>query len=286
MQETGFTFERLDNKGVETLIDWAAAEGWNPGINDASLFYNTDKDGFYGYFKNGKLVGGGSIVNYNNEYGFMGFFIVRPEYRNMGIGAKLWRIRRDTLRQRLLPGAAIGMDGVSAMLPFYARGGFVKDFTDERYMFLGSEVAYSSRVSAILSGDMEMIHGYDTACFGFDRRKFIADWVFQSQAGAFKYIDNLKLKGYAVIRKARIGYKIGPLFADNPDIAEELFRCCLKFTSGQNVFLDITLSNIHAVLLTRKYSGTFMFECGRMYNGKAPILPIHKIFGITSFELG
>lgn len=131
-----------------------------------------------------------------------------------------------------------------------------------------------------------MIHGYDTACFGFDRRKFIADWVFQSEAGAFKYIDNLKLKGYAVIRKARIGYKIGPLFADNPDIAEELFRCCLKFTSGQNVFLDITLSNIHAVLLTRKYSGTFMFECGRMYNGKAPILPIHKIFGITSFELG
>jgi hypothetical protein len=29
-----------------------------------------------------------------------------------------------------------------------------------------------------------------------------------------------------------------------------------------------------------------VFETGRMYNGGTPDLPIDKIFGITSFELG
>ncbi|AGA91039.1 hypothetical protein Thimo_2296 [Thioflavicoccus mobilis 8321] len=31
---------------LDTLVDWAAAEGWNPGLNDAQIFWDTDPDGF------------------------------------------------------------------------------------------------------------------------------------------------------------------------------------------------------------------------------------------------
>ena len=43
---------------VETLIDWARAEGWSPGPMDAACFLAADPDGFFGAFLEGELIGG------------------------------------------------------------------------------------------------------------------------------------------------------------------------------------------------------------------------------------
>ncbi|NIP17093.1 MAG: N-acetyltransferase, partial [Xanthomonadales bacterium] len=32
---------------LDTVLDWAAAEGWNPGLEDADAFYRADPDGFF-----------------------------------------------------------------------------------------------------------------------------------------------------------------------------------------------------------------------------------------------
>ena len=118
------TIANADLRGVRTMLEWATAEGWNPGLADAELFWETDPDGFVAVEEGGALVGGGSIVSYDGRFGFMGFFIVAPGHRGRGLGRRLWLHRRDALISRMRPGAAIGMDGVFAMQPFYARGGF------------------------------------------------------------------------------------------------------------------------------------------------------------------
>lgn len=88
-------FSKLDFEGLKTLVQWASEEGWNPGTQDAEVFWATDPEGFYGYFMDGNMIAGGSIVAYDNAFGFMGFFIVKKEYRSQGIGRKLWNQRRD-----------------------------------------------------------------------------------------------------------------------------------------------------------------------------------------------
>jgi len=279
-------FQLLDYKGLQTLVAWATEEGWNPGPHDALVYWATDPEGFYGYYHEGELIAGGSLVSYNGEFGFMGFFIVKPEYRSKGLGRQLWYQRRDQLLSRLQPGATIGMDGVLAMQSFYQQGGFEIAYRDERHEKIGATYAVHTSISAIDQQNLTDILAYDQQCFGFARPQFLKPWLQQPEGKGFQYMENNQLKGFAFIRKASNGRKIGPLFADKAVVAEELYKACLNAAVGESVYLDIPVVNPAAVALTQKYETTYVFECARMYQGKAPVTDIHKIFGITTFELG
>lgn len=280
------SFRLLDAEGVKTLIEWARAEGWNPGIHDADLFYQADPEGFYGYFDQQTMIAGGSLVSYDGNFGFMGLFIVSPEYRGKGIGRDLWFLRRDHLLQRLKPNASIGMDGVLAMQKFYAKGGFEIAFRDERYALQGTAGERAMNVYPMAEEDMPQVLDLDVQCFGFNRGHFMRQWIQQAQAITLVYRENQKVMGFAVMRKAQDGYKIGPLFADNEHIAQSLYSSCLHAAPGETVYLDIPVTNAAALQMVKHMGATYVFECARMYYGTAPELPIEKIFGITSFELG
>jgi hypothetical protein len=66
---------------IDQTLAWAAAEGWNPGLDDARIFWDTDPEGFIVAEQQGRVVGSGSIVSYEGAFGFMGLFIVTPEAR-------------------------------------------------------------------------------------------------------------------------------------------------------------------------------------------------------------
>ncbi|MCD6013782.1 MAG: N-acetyltransferase, family [Flavipsychrobacter sp.] len=279
-------FRKLARKELDILVSWAEQEGWNPGIHDADVFWATDPDGFVGCFNGDELVGGGSIVSYNGDFGFMGFFIVKPGYRASGIGRQLWYKRRDTLLARLKPGAAIGMDGVVAMQPFYSKGGFHIAFRDERHERVGAIFEVSNNISSIIAGDIETVVSYDAQCFGCSRPQFLKLWLVQEGTRTFKFTEQGEFKGFAVLRKAQKGYKIGPLFADSATVAEEIYKSCLSAVPGEPVFIDIPVANTGAVTLMQQYNTTYVFECARMYYGNPPAQTIDKVYGITSFELG
>ncbi|MBU1368571.1 MAG: GNAT family N-acetyltransferase [Bacteroidetes bacterium] len=278
--------KQLDRKGLDTLISWAAAEGWNPGPYDAEVFWQTDSEAYVGYYHNNILIAGGSIVSYDGHFGFMGFFIVQPEFRSQGIGQKLWTERRNLLLSRLKPGAAIGMDGVVAMQDFYRRGGFELAFRDERYERIGEQFEVDNQVSGITAADFPAVVAYDTACFGVPRPHFIKPWLLMPESYRFKFVHKGSVKGFAVLRKAGHGFKIGPLFASDALVAEALYRACLNAVPGEAVFLDIPVNNPGAVQLVKNYKANYVFECARMYYGKPPVLQTEKIYGITTFELG
>lgn len=283
---TELTFRPLRFEEFEVLVSWAALEGWNPGLTDTQLFWDTDPAGFYGYFENDTLIGGGSIVSYAGLFGFMGFFIVHPAHRAKGLGGQLWQLRRDTLLSRLQPGAAIGMDGVVAMQPFYQQGGFEIAFRDERYEKLGTSYPQNPAVSKLTPADYPAVFALDLACFGVPREDFMSRWLASPTAQTFKYSTSQGVAGFAVLRQCQKGFKIGPLFADNQYVAKALYECCLNAVVGEPVYLDIPVCNEAAVAMVRHYEAQYVFECARMYYGMPPITETSKIFGITTFELG
>jgi hypothetical protein len=276
---------------VDELVSWAAQEGWNPGLQDADLFWATDQDAFVAAELEEALIGGGAITSYDGEFGFMGFFIVRPEFRGRGLGNTLWHARRERLLARLRPGASIGLDGVSAMQEYYAKGGFAFSHRDIRFC---AEISDYPVIPAIGNEEIiplaevafDRIVQYDRTCFPAPRPNFLKGWTSQPDALALGYQRHGKLSGYGVVRRCREGCKIGPLFADDAQAAMSLYAHLAGFASGGPLFLDAPENNPAAIELARRHRMVEVFGCARMYLGPPPDLAHHRIFGVTTFELG
>jgi GNAT superfamily N-acetyltransferase len=276
---------------VDVLVDWAAREGWNPGLHDAGIFWATDPEAFVAAVLDGELIGGGAITSYGGQFGFMGFFIVRPEFRGRGLGNTLWHARRERLLARLRPGAGVGLDGVFTMQDYYGQGGFVFSHRNMRFR---AEVPADTKappedgkdIVPLADVPFEQILEYDRTCFPAPRRTFLERWIAQPQARALGCRKDGTLTGYGVVRRCREGCKVGPLFADDAPTAEALYARLASFAVGGPLFLDAPENNPSAMNLVRRHRLTEVFGCARMYLGPPPDIAHERIFGVTTFELG
>ncbi len=278
----GFVIRQMTLKDVELAVQWAAEEGWNPGLSDTACFYHADPDGFLIGELDGQPVGCISAVSYGEAFGFIGFYIVRKELRGKWYGVELGRQAMSRLGTR-----NVGIDGVVAKIKNYEKFGFTLAHRNIRYRGRVQRGAGSAGVVELAAIPFDAVVSYDSAIFPARRAAFLEKWVIRPDGAALGFTEGGELKGYGVIRPCRTGFKIGPLFADSPDIAESLFRALTgEVPERAPVFLDIPATNPAAVTLVGNHGMTPVFETGRMYSGEAPAVPMKKVFGITSFELG
>jgi len=266
-------------------LDWAAAEGWNPGLRDADSFHAADPGGFLLGLVDDEPVGMISAVRYGARFGFIGFYIVRPALRGRGYGIALWRAGMERLA-----GRTVGLDGVVTQQDNYRRSGFVLAWNNVRCQ----GVARRSNLPASSGEDLapvgvpdDELLAYDAAFFPDDRRTFVRAWTTQAGNAALAVRRAGKVVGYGVIRPCRAGFKVGPLFADDADLADRLWSALVSRASpGEPVYLDIPATNPLALDLAREHDLQPVFETARMYAGAAPAMPLRRLFGITTFELG
>jgi len=281
----------MNRSEVDELVAWAAHEGWNPGLHDAEVFWATDPDAFIAADLEGEMIGGGAITSYNGEYGFMGFFIVRPGYRGRGFGNTLWHARRQRLLDRLHPGASIGLDGVFEMQDYYAKGGFSFSHRNMRFRAEIPDRTTTLRdvdknIIPLAAIPFEQVLDYDRTCFPALRPTFLREWTAQPNALAVGYQRDGKLSGYGVVRRCREGCKVGPLFANDIQMAEALYSHLAAFAAGGSLYLDIPENNPAAIALVQQHQMIEVFGCARMYLGPLPDLAHERVFGVTTFELG
>ncbi len=68
-----FRIRSMRRADANLALDWAAAEGWNPGLYDAAPFLATDPDAFLIGLLDGSPIACISAVAYSGAYGFIGF---------------------------------------------------------------------------------------------------------------------------------------------------------------------------------------------------------------------
>jgi hypothetical protein len=264
------------------MVDWAASEGWNPGLADAACFHAADPGGFLIGRIDGEPVGCISVVTYQPDFAFLGFYIVKPEQRGRGHGFAIWQAGMARLADRV-----VGLDGVIAQQENYKKSGFVLAHRNIRFGGIADcDEPRDARVVAIIPGQVDPVVAYDRAFFPAERDAFLRCWLRPERRKGLALIDDGTVRGYGVIRACRSGYKIGPLCADTDDGADVLFRSLADSAKGQQVFLDCPEPNRSATNLAGRYRLSPVFETARMYRGTAPALPLPRTYGIATFELG
>ncbi|EHR03987.1 GNAT family N-acetyltransferase [Bradyrhizobium sp. WSM471] len=267
---------------IATAVEWAAAEGWNPGLSDAACFAVPDAKGFFVGEIDGEPVATVSCVNYDDRFAFLGFYIVRSDFRDRGHGLRIWNAAIAHAGARV-----IGLDGVAAQQGNYKKSGFQLAYANVRY---GGIVAAPSRppgdVVALDTIPFALVEADDATVFPAPRSAFLRTWIGTSGHLGRALLRDGKLAAWGVIRPCRTGRKIGPLVADDRAAADAIVQALLAGASGGEIFLDVPAVNREAIALAEKLGLKPVFETARMYTGPIAPLRIDRVFGVTSFELG
>ncbi|GAA1683037.1 GNAT family N-acetyltransferase [Kribbella yunnanensis] len=263
---------------IQRFTEWAAEEQWNPGASDALAFAAADPNGFFVGRLDGEPIASVSGVRYGPDFGFLGLYIVRPSERGKGYGIRIWQHVMQHFGDR-----NVALDGVVDQQANYQKSGFRHAWNHIRH----------EGIPAVTTADIGLVDGrsvpfdqlvaYDRRFFPAARDAFLAQWISMPGYRSLAAIHDGRLAGFAVLRPARSGSRIGPLYAAGDEIAAALIS---ELAAGQSVGLDVPDRNLPAMKLVERLGLVPTFECARMYTGAVPDLDHDGIFASTTLELG
>ncbi len=164
---------QMTREEADVVIDWAADEGWNPGLHDADAFFQTDPSGFFAIESGKALAGSVALVRYSDDFMFGGLYIVHPEYRGKGIGKAILNF--------VLGYAAdynLGIDGVFAMQPVYQKAGFKFAYRNIRFEGTGGGDIDSS-LTILRKVPFPRVLVFDSLHFPAVRENFLKHFIYQ-----------------------------------------------------------------------------------------------------------
>ena len=275
---------------VRVLQEWALREGWGAGRSDIEAFHAADPEGFLIAWDGERPVGSISAVRYDDTYSFLGYYIVDPSLRGRGLGHALL----DAGLERVGP-AASGLDGVLERLPTYTAIGFSAAHLITRYV--GSAAILSDALAAramlvsyVAPGDVDGIIDYDARHVPARRESFVRTWLApDSPRTSYVVGRGHDIHGYATVRPMIGGGScVGPLFADDESSALSLLAACAvtAMSSGVEIAIDIPEPHTAATALAESLGMAPRVAYMRMYRGGVRSLPLDRIWGSTTFDLG
>jgi hypothetical protein len=267
--------------GIAALLDWAADEGWNPGLHDAAAFAAADPEGFLGLYVQGEMVAGISAVAYGPAYGFIGLYICRRDMRGRGYGRSVW----DAGLARVGP-RTIGLDGVPEQQANYGRMGFEPAYRTIRYGGRPTALLTPSELTRPVSGDLRAgVLALDREGFPGPRAGFLDRWLAPPHI-ARALVREGAVRGYGVARPCRVGWKIGPIFAADDADARDLFTALAAEVGPEPLQVDVPEPQAGFATFLRTAGLEPGFVTSRMYLGPRPATTPERVFAVTTLELG
>ncbi|HEY8536823.1 MAG TPA: GNAT family N-acetyltransferase [Vicinamibacterales bacterium] len=212
------------------------ASGWNQIARDWEHFLTVNPSGARVIEKDGRVVGTVATLRYG-PVGWVAMVLVDPQERRQGFGSRLLTAALDILAD--LP--SVELDATPLGEPIYRSHGFVA--TERLSRMTGQAPASglpapSSAVRPMLSSDLSRVTGWDRDAYGRDRRALL-EWL---HAGAPEYAwvaeRSGQLTGYTLGRHGYNFEQIGPVCAEDADVAIELAAACLAGHPGRTFAID------------------------------------------------
>lgn len=214
---------------LSTEIGWNQNEtDWRYMLEHGVGYGRTDADG--------KLIGSAMALPYG-DFGWVCMVLVSPDRRRLGIATDLMRRVIDDLEAR---GIVAGLDATPAGREVYRHLGFEEVYRLER---LWAKTVSSpadggdtpARIAVMTAAEIDEVAAYDARSFGGERRALLAGLRDRQPGRAHVARVGEWLAGYVLARDGREATQIGPVLAEDPDIAIALARAALAGLDGPAV---------------------------------------------------
>ena len=221
---------------VAIITSKAALLGWKPGAMDHVSYFAADNTGFFVGELNGTVICCVSAVKYSESFAFVGQFMVDKPYRGWGYGMATWKTALSSLPE----GCNIGGDSLEDKIGAYKRLMGVKPYWRNKHVIIAADQGSlalegfsdpATVIQPVSEVSFNDLLEYDTSVGVYPRLAFLKQWTSAPNSYAFVATnDERRVVGYTVVRKTlrpQDGWKIGPLYADNSNIAQSLLSSCL-----------------------------------------------------------
>jgi GNAT superfamily N-acetyltransferase len=278
----------LSREELDVVLAWSDSDP-APDPYDAAAIWDADPSGLWGVDVDGVLVAAASSLAHQGQLGRIGFITVRPEMRRRGLGQITMQFLVDDLVARLAPGAAVTLDATLETIDHAERLGFVAVGSVTRTRGtaeVGRRGPHTGEIRALTAVPFELVVGLDTLHTGVLRESLLRTWITPPGGLALGVYERGELLGMGAVRRARTGLAIGPLYASEPDVAQDLFSALTSPHAGAAITLDVPAGNPAAVEFAAAHGLTAQSSRTTMALGDLPVLPLDTVYGITSYELG
>ena len=238
-------------------------------------------------YLNKLFTGHNGILAHSDTLASSGMNIVREEYRKLGIGKKLFRQVMEVMQDRNVGGTSL-----SNRVTFYAQFGWtVKSYT----IHYNAGPVNPEFVRDVQCTDFELMPlnevnisdfiAYDSDTHSVPRAVYICNWAQWEQANTYVALRNGRICGYGVLRKADIGHKMFPLYADEPKIARALFSKLVEsLPANESVVFAHPVDNEHANEFVVANKFTTYLSMTRLYNKWNVPVDLRRVYSVSSTE--
>ena len=226
-----------DLDGALTL---SAAIGWNQRAEDWRMLLNIAPSGSFAAVDSGRIVGTAIGINYRH-FGWIAMMLVDPAYRGRGLGAQLL----ERAMMALPPTLPIRLDATPLGRPLYRRFGFEDEVVLSRHVAeapIGEPATKQPQPATWLrpmaATDMPSVIEQDTNVFCGDRQSLI-EWLMEkSPQYAWVARDSTGRAQYCLGRPGRLFDQLGPVVAQDADVATGLVGAALRQVAARPIVID------------------------------------------------
>lgn len=226
---------------------------------------------------------------FSDTIGYVGALVVREDCRKMGIGKCLLQKSTEYVGEK-----NFGLTSVDEIIPLYRSKGF--QYTSFRMATYIGKINKTKLFNPASSTDEFSINEYSEEMFDeicrYDQkihilphREFLKLWIDRNNSTSFVAISKSGgVVGYATIHpeNATTSY-IGPLFADNDDIAQALWSKALSsLPEGTGIHFNIIKGNKVTSRIAEEHNLDVIVNGTRLYTKNIIEFPLNNVYAMTT----
>ena len=259
----------------------SAAAGWNQQESDWRFLLERNPGRFVVAVRDGRVIGSGGAVCYGSALAWVCMILVDPSERGHGIGTRIV----SGVLERLSDMRSVGLDATPFGLGVYSKLGFVETsrlLRMEAPPTSGEED--ESPVRPLSPGDLEAVLALDRSVFGADRGELLR--ASASRSPALVAVREGAIVGYCFGRDGARSRQIGPVVADDVDVASSLVVSSLVADTGGPVVVDVPSDRPNWLALLHEFGFEEKRPLVRMFRGTPPPGNPERVWAIFGPEFG